>query len=203
MRVRLPLTAIALSAAASVSYFAHVSRAEEASKRSKRSNAHAAVTDEILASIRLGLREAAAPKPARDAKLVRVTSKPFFVATILCEGAPPDDLHDGFWIHVYVTQKGRDTMMSGKGVYPKGTIILKQKFKDEAGTKTALFTGMLKREKGYDPEVGDWEFFVLNSEATAVRQARNIQSCIDCHAPFRASDFVSRRYLTAKGAAGT
>ena len=198
MRVRLTLTAIALSAAASVSYFAHVSRAEEASKRS---NTDAAVTKEILASVRLGLRRPL-PNQLGTRNWSRVTSKPFFVSTILCEGAPPDDLHDGFWIHVYVTQKGRDVMMSGKGVYPKGTIILKQKFKDEAGTKTALFTGMLKREKGYDPKAGDWEFFVLNSEATAVRPARNIQSCIDCHAPFRAWDFVSRRYLIEKVAAG-
>jgi hypothetical protein len=203
MRVRLALTAFALSAAGAVSVFTPSSQAEDGGKSLHRSRRGTALTDEILASIRLGLREAAAPNPARERTLVRITAKPFPVYSILCEGAPPDDLHDGFWIHVYVTQKGRDTMMSGKGVYPKGTIILKQKFKDEAGTKTALFTGMLKREKGYDPEVGDWEFFVLNSEATAVRPARNIQSCIDCHAPFRASDFVSRRYLTAKGAAGT
>jgi hypothetical protein len=92
-------------------------------------------------------------------------------------------------------------MMSGKGTYPTGTIILKEKFQDAAGTQTDLFTGMLKREKGYAPKTGDWEFFALNSDATAVTSAGNVQSCINCHAPLRDTDFVSRRYLTAKVAA--
>jgi Cytochrome P460 len=198
MRVRFGLSV--LFAAGVVYLFVPISHAEDGDKPPKRPRSDTALTKEMLASIRLGLRDAAAPKSARDAGLVRVTSKPFFVGSILCEGAPPDDLHDGFFIHVYVTPEARDTMLTGNGAYPQGALILKQKFKDAAGTKTALFTGMLKREKGYAPKWGDWEFFVLNSQATAVRLARDLQSCIDCHAPFRGSDFVSRRYLTEKRA---
>ena len=34
--------------------------------------------------------------------------------------------------------------------------------------RKALYTGMLKREKGYNPDAGDWEFFTLDSKAMLV-----------------------------------
>lgn len=157
-----------------------------------------------LAAIRDGLREAANSKPSHERKLVRITAEPFPVNAAdlaLCRGPiGPTDPHNG-WIHVYVTQSGQEVMKSGKGVYPVGTVILKQKLGDAAGKKAEFFTGMVKRGKGYDREAGDWEFFVMNSEATVARVPLNVQSCVECHAPFRATDFVSRRYLvTARNA---
>jgi hypothetical protein len=58
---------------------------------------------------------------------------------------------------------------------------------------------MLKREKGYHPEVGDWEFFVLNSNRTRVTELGRIESCIDCHTGYKNRDFVSRDYLARTG----
>ena len=80
----------------------------------------AVLSKEAMASIRLGLRDAAGPKPVRERKIVRVTAKPFHVAAtemvwVLCTSAPAagtslpapaQDPHDG-WIHVYVTPKAR------------------------------------------------------------------------------------------------
>ncbi len=181
---------------------------------SSRAQIQVGLSEEAMASIRTGLREAAGPKPIRERKMVRMTAQPFHVAATemvwaLCTSAPAagtslpvttQDPHEG-WIHVYVTRQGEEVMRTGKGVYPPGTIILKQKLRD-AGKKAEFFTGMVKRAKGYDPGAGDWEFFVMNSEATVARPPLNVQSCVDCHAPFRATDFVSRRYLTAKVADG-
>jgi hypothetical protein len=197
MRVRLALTAFALSAVAAACYFAQASRAEEASQRPKRSTTDTAVTEDLLATIRIGLREAQLGLLARERKLERVTAAPFNVPSPGCRG--PLTAHDGFWIHVYVTPSGRDMMTTGKRVYPPGTLILKQKFLDALGKKTELFTGMLKREKGYAPQVGDWEFFVLNAQATRVTSVKNeLISCTSCHESFRDTDFVSRSYLTEK-----
>jgi hypothetical protein len=161
--------------------------------------------ESVLASIRHRLREIAAKESAREDKLVRVTREPFpsapqimayCVSTIQSQSP-----HDGHWIHVFVTSRGYDTMKTGKGTYPRGTLILKEKFADAEGQNPVLFTGMLKREKGYAPDVGDWQFFVLNADATFA-DTSDMRSCIKCHAPLRSTDFVSRRYLTAKVAAG-
>jgi Cytochrome P460 len=171
-----------------------------------RAQINVGLSQDTLASIRAGLQDAAGTKPIRERKMVRITAEPFPVDAAQMRACrswkSSNDPHQG-WIHVYVTQQGQDVMRSGKGVYPPGTVILKQKLSDAAGKNAQSFTGMVKREKGYDPGAGDWEFFVMNSEATVVRPPLNVQSCVDCHAPYRATDFVSRRYLTAKVAAGT
>jgi hypothetical protein len=142
----------------------------------------------------------AAAAVTRGQKFVRVTGRPVrieFQRRILCaKRNVPNGPHGDHWIDVFVTEEGAATMRSGKGVYPQGTIILKQKYADAAGTKTDLFTGMLKREKDYHPEVGDWEFFVLNSNRTRVTELGRIESCIDCHVAYKHRDFVSRDYLT-------
>ncbi len=140
-------------------------------------------------------------KSDRNFELVRVTKSPFRIESslfVLCVPnirSVPNNPHGDRWIDVYVTDGGRRAMSSGKGTYPEGTVILKQKYTDPAGTKTELFTGMLKREKGYNAQVGDWEFFALNSDATAITASGRIESCIDCHRPYKNTDFVSRRYL--------
>jgi hypothetical protein len=196
MRVRLALTAFALSALAAALYFAGTSRAEEASQPPKRSTTDTAVTEDLLAKIRIGLREAGMGLLARERKLERVTAAPFYVPATGCASVLT---HQGFWIHVYVTPGGHEMMKTGKGVYPPGTIILKQKFLDMAAKRTELFTGMLKRKKGYAPEVGDWEFFILNDQATQVRSVKDERiSCASCHELFNDTDFVSRSYLIEK-----
>jgi hypothetical protein len=176
---------------------------------------NSAVTEEMLASIRIGIRQANA---ARGRNLLRVTAEPYHVVNQssfpLClvnvrvserpapgDRSAPIDPHEGHWIHVYVSQRGHDAMMTGTGVYPQGTVILKQKLRDAAGNETELFTGMLKRDKGYNTAAGDWEFFALNADATAVLPLKDFKSCVGCHQPFRATDFVSRKYLSAQTAA--
>jgi hypothetical protein len=205
MQTRFRLFTLVAPAVLAVSLFASASRAADASKSSK-PKPDTNLNEEMLAFIRAGLKEAKGANSDREPDFVLVTAKPFHVispSAVLCASprmvrraqASP---HNGHWIDVYVSRAGYGTMMSGKGTYPPGTIILKQKFQDAAGTQTELFTGMLKREKGYAPQTGDWQFFALNSDATAITSAGNVQSCINCHAPLRATDFVSRRYLIDK-----
>ena len=140
-------------------------------------------------------------------KMVRVTRKPVYVTwlgTELCArpNMLPHTPHGEHWIHVFVSPEGRKTMIEGKGVYPQGTYILKQKLLDQAGVKTDFYTGMRKREKGYHPELGDWEFFTLDSGGQMVTARGKIDSCIDCHKQYRSTDFVSRRYLAVPAAKG-
>src|SRR6185295_7654566 len=121
---------------------------------------------------------------------------------IMCRAPGPVDVnpspHMGHWIKVTVTPAAKETMVSGKGVYPEGTVILKQKFTDREATQSELFTGMRKREAGYNAEVGDWEFFTLDGAGKEVTSSGKMESCVDCHKPYKATDFVTRKYVAAK-----
>jgi Cytochrome P460 len=198
MRTQIGLCAVALILAAFVSSLVLAFPPAGSSGESlKRSDVETGLPEPLLTSIRHRLRGMGVKESAREERLVRVTRDPFPVnlqVAMLCRASSPVSPHDGHWIHVYVTSRGYDTMKTGKGVYPRGTVILKEKFADAAGTKPVLFTGMLKREKGYDPTAGDWQFFVLNADATAV-DTRDRHSCARCHVPFRDTDYVARTYL--------
>jgi hypothetical protein len=135
--------------------------------------------------------------------LSQVTPKPFHVAwagSPLC--ARPNAVlhspHGEHWIHVFASSGARGPLTTGKGSYPVGAVILKQKFLDAKGTKTDFYTGMRKREKGYHPGGGDWEYFMLDSQRSMVLARGKIDSCVGCHDQYRSTDFVSRRYLTGK-----
>lgn len=118
----------------------------------------------------------------RRNEMIRVTTAPYHVqwaGTILCNR--PSGLahtpHGEHWIHVFVSPSGTNAMTTGKTAYPEGTIVLKQKSLDPAGTKTDFYTGMHKRERGYNPELGDWEFFTLDTSGFTVTARGKIDSC--------------------------
>ena len=134
-------------------------------------------------------------------KMVRVLKHPFRVyqpGTTLCAApvpAPPRSPHGDHWIHVFVSDQGRKAMFSGKGQYPVGSLILKQKFLDAQGKKTDFYTGMRKREPGFNPKLGDWEFFTLDATAKKVTSQGKIAECMNCHQKYGKTDFVVRDYL--------
>jgi hypothetical protein len=137
------------------------------------------------------------------AEMVRVTATPHFVVSSLSlqcvrPSPVPHNPHGTHWIHVFVSPNATNIMTSGKGIYPLGTMILKQKFTDPAGEKTEFYTGMRKREPGYNPETGDWEFFTLDQSGSKVTARGKIESCMDCHAKYKQTDFVARSYLAGK-----
>lgn len=135
--------------------------------------------------------------------MINVTEQPLQIIDprVLVSCQPPNLIpvspHEGTWIHVLVNPdpEAVKIIKSGKGIYPEGTIILKQKFLDAEAKQTEFYTGMRKREKGYNPEVGDWEFFTLDRTCTKVTARGKIDSCMDCHANWKETDFVSRKYL--------
>ena len=138
-------------------------------------------------------------------EMMRVTPELYHVVSkanpFRCSGPsvttiPPP--HGQHWIHVFVSPTGIKAMTLGEGAYPEGTIILKQKFLDPQGARTEFYTGMRKREKGYNSEMSDWEFFTLNSTGLEVTSRGKIESCMNCHADYQRTDFVTREYLTVK-----
>jgi hypothetical protein len=104
--------------------------------------------------------------------------------------------HDGAYIDVYVNEIGRAAMHTkGDTVFPEGTVIVKAKRHDERDVEPTLLTVMVKRTKGYNPEVGDWEFAVVDGKVTTVREQGRLRSCMGCHTTVAGTDFVFRTYL--------
>lgn len=119
------------------------------------------------------------------------------------EDQPPNP-HVPRVFRVFVNDKGKAASEGKKTTYPVGSILLKEKFvrpETELGSpaklpkdaKPELLTAMVKRKKGFAPEVGDWEFFVLSGDAK--RQTnKDLHYCVSCHQSRKASDFVFGGY---------
>jgi hypothetical protein len=71
--------------------------------------------------------------------------------------------------------------------------VVKEKFGPDG--KTELFTGMWKREEGYFPEVGNWEFFTVDGAASKIAERGKLPKCAACHQEMEKGDHVSRGYI--------
>lgn len=141
-------------------------------------------------------------------RYVRITDRPFEMqdSTVLfCQ--PPDavarDPHEPVhpkraFCNVYVNKLGRDAMLTGKGTYPAGSIVIKSKLATIDSKKAELFTVMQKMDAGYDVEHGDWKYFVVDGESNRQIASGRIDSCIECHAQYKETDYITRTYLAAK-----
>jgi hypothetical protein len=104
--------------------------------------------------------------------------------------------HDNKFITVYVNKIGSHAMMEEKTPhFPEGSVIVKEKLKAADSTTPELLTVMIKREAGYNPDNGDWEFLVMDGKAEKVQASGRLENCQACHQQEKATDYVSRRYL--------
>lgn len=108
------------------------------------------------------------------------------------EGSP----HLNKYISVYVNEVGRAAMLTQRTPrFPPGSMIVKEKLSSKTSITPELLTAMVKREQGYNPESGNWEYVVLNGTASAIMERGKLTNCQSCHAAYTRSDFVTRTYL--------
>ena len=122
------------------------------------------------------------------------------VMSVLC-AAPmsrPDTPHNDKYIRVYVNAVGEEAMLKVRNPkFPAGAMVIKEKLSEKDSGTAEFYTIMLKREPGYNPRGGDWQYLIMDSGKTKVETPANIQSCQSCHAGWAAkSDFISRAYLS-------
>jgi hypothetical protein len=90
--------------------------------------------------------------------------------------------HGGAWVMTKSNPIAEAALSRpGKRVFPVGSMLIKEKFDRQSGGKPTLFTGMVKREKGFAPKVGDWEFFVVNLAKKRFVERGKMESCVGCH----------------------
>jgi hypothetical protein len=114
-------------------------------------------------------------------------------------GREEESPHLNKYISVYVNDVGRKAMMTEfSPKFPVGTMIVKEKFGSLEEKAPELITAMIKRSAGYNPETGDWEYFLVDGAATKIEERGKLENCMACHTMYKQSDFVIRSYLPAE-----
>jgi hypothetical protein len=107
--------------------------------------------------------------------------------------------HRDKFITVYVNDIGKRAMLEEKFPhFPQGSVIVKEKLPSKDSTKPELLTVMMKREAGYNPQNGDWEYMALDGTGKEVHERGRIESCQSCHMMVKDTDYVSRNYLPSE-----
>jgi len=75
-------------------------------------------------------------------------------------------------------------------LFPVGSILVREKLMRINSDKPQVLTVMIKREKGFNPEGGDWSFLAIDGAATKVHQRKKKGSCLECHQSASVRDFV-------------
>jgi hypothetical protein len=102
-------------------------------------------------------------------------------------------------ITVYVNEIGRHAMMEEKlPHFTLGSVIVKEKLPAKDSSEPELLTVMMKREAGYDPDNGDWEYMALDGSGKTVQARGKLEKCQACHLMEKATDYVSRNYLPSE-----
>ena len=118
----------------------------------------------------------------------------FSCAMIPGRQEPSPHLHK--YISVFVNSVGREQMMTRRNPkFPAGSVIVKEKLASADSKTPELLTAMIKREAGYNPEGGDWEYLVLDGAASKIVEQGKLTRCSGCHRPYETTDFVTRTYL--------
>lgn len=106
--------------------------------------------------------------------------------------------HKDSYIRVYVNEMGQEAMLTAKNPrFPVGTIVLKEKFSQKQSQTPEFFTIMLKREAGYNPRGGDWQYLIMGAAKARIEKPADIERCQSCHSAWaERSDFISRTYLS-------
>lgn len=137
----------------------------------------------------------------------KINDKPQFMASrvaAMCASPTQKQIDDEAknphiekFINVYINSPGKDEMLTKKSPkFPVGTVIVKEKLSSPDSTAPELLTVIIKREKGFNAEVGDWEFLTLNGDATEVTAKGKLESCQTCHINYDKNDYISRIYLS-------
>ena len=118
------------------------------------------------------------------------------ISCVIIPGREEPSPHLHKYVSVFVNPVGREQMMTRQEPkFPVGSMIIKEKLGKPDSTTPELLTGMIKREPGYDPNNGDWEYLVLNGSASTIVERGKLTRCSSCHSSYKRTDFVTRTYL--------
>jgi hypothetical protein len=131
------------------------------------------------------------PRPLRLPAPLDALCRP---ATVKEKTQTSENLHRKRWFTVFVNGKAQQPMFEeGSPRFPVGAVVVKEKVKDEEGKRPEFLTIMVKRQKGFDPSAGDWEYLVADTLGRSIKQSSS-DHCRSCHAQAKSTDYVFRTY---------
>ena len=75
-------------------------------------------------------------------------------------------------------------------LFPEGSILVREKLKGPDDKKPEMLAVMIKREAGFNPGGGDWEFLLVDGARPKVKLQQKKGECLDCHRLQQEKDFV-------------
>ncbi len=94
------------------------------------------------------------------------------------------------WFDIYVNTLAKKAYVEKLSLLPVGSIIVKPLYPDEQRSETSKLTIMLKMEKGYDRENGNWWYGVYDETGIKGSYQGKIKSCIECHTQAKKTDYM-------------
>ncbi len=85
--------------------------------------------------------------------------------------------HTRVAVHYYANPAASGAIVAKAKAFPPGSVIVKEKLSPQKTVSEVA--GMIKREAGYDPRNGDWEFFFEAADGTF--SSGKLNNCIECH----------------------
>jgi hypothetical protein len=87
----------------------------------------------------------------------------------------------GRWdIDVLASALAKEPLATGHGEVPAGAKVIAVHYERAGGGGRGPLMMMEKREKGYDPDHGDWRYVVVASSGEVVKDGP-IEACAGCH----------------------
>jgi hypothetical protein len=151
--------------------------------------------------------------------LQQITPKPAQVnweLTALCRGADLSDIerarktmgpHAYSTVMIYMNDSAAAAFKNHLDQYPIGSVVIKEKkggfYRSGTGDRGKMVStgdgvgGMIKRDKGFDPDHGDWEYFYFENPQQI--DHGKIASCVNCHAAAASRGYVFGNWAHQRG----
>ena len=136
------------------------------------------------------------PDPAEIDKLPKGTTFSELMKVPPDKPVPfPSNSHGFSFGVVYANDLAKGEFEKEKPNFAVGSIIVREKNALASSETPETVIAMVKREKGFSAETGDWEFFVFNGADLKMQQRETKGDCAACHNRADQSDWVFRSYL--------
>jgi hypothetical protein len=107
----------------------------------------------------------------------------------------PHEIGVQSFARVFANEAALREISKAEPSFAAGSIIVREKLLQESDATPAAVTVMVKREKGFSPKTGDWEFFVLDGALGKVEKRETTGACAKCHTQAEKTDWVFKTYL--------
>ena len=76
---------------------------------------------------------------------------------------------------------------------PVGSVVVKEKYVGSNPMNACAL--MIKREPGYDPSHGDWQYVYVDTRNKSTANEGRLSHCIQCHQEAKESEYLFKFYM--------